>query len=319
MIWVHILVFIVSCFVLALSGKWLVGALSRIAKFLGWREFVAAFIIIAFGTSIPNIFIGVISAIHKIPQLSFGDVIGGNVIDLTLVIALAIFVAGGIPTGSRTVRSSSLFTLFIAILPLILALDKTISRIDGLILIMAFFLYIWWLFSKDERFTRVYDDSFQKESLKSLKSFFKDAGIMLGGLVLLILSSEVIVRSASYFSVNLGTSIASIGLLIVALGNCLPEIYFSIASAKAGQTWMILGDLMGSVIICATLVLGVVALIYPIQITDFSPFAAARFFLIISSLFFLIFLRTDHKLTRKEGFFLLLLYIAFTITEILIR
>jgi cation:H+ antiporter len=73
------------------------------------------------------------------------------------------------------------------------------------------------------------------------------------------------------------------------------------------------------VIICATLVLGVVALIYPIQITDFSPFAAARFFLIISSLFFLIFLRTDHKLTRKEGLFLLLLYCAFTITEILIR
>jgi cation:H+ antiporter len=91
------------------------------------------------------------------------------------------------------------------------------------------------------------------------------------------------------------------------------------ASAKAGQTWMILGNLMGSVIICATLVLGIVALIYPIHITDFSPFATARFFMVVSSLFFLIFLRTDRKITRKEGIFLLLLYVSFIITEILLR
>ena len=136
---------------------------------------------------------------------------------------------------------------------------------------------------------------------------------------MLLLSSEVIVRSASYFSLNLGASLVSIGLLIVALGNCLPETYFSIASAKAGQTWMILGNLMGSVIICATLVLGVVALIYPIQINNFSPFAAARFFMIVSALFFLIFLRTDRKITRKEGMFLLLLYIVFIIVEILLK
>ncbi len=295
--------------------------MARIAKFLGWREFVAAFII-ALGTSISNLFVGVISALHKIPQLSFGDILGGNVIDLTLVMALAIFFTGGICTDSRTVRSSSLFTLFIAFLPLVLALDGNISRVDGMVLIMAFFPYVWWLFSKNERFSRVYDGKVKEEyskSLRGLKLFFKDIGILLAGLVLLLLSSEIIVRSATYFSENLGVSIMSIGILIVALGNCLPEAYFSIASARAGQTWMILGNLMGSVIVCSTLVLGVVALIYPIQITDFSPFAAARFFLVISSLFFLIFLRTDRKLTRREGLFLLLLYISFVITEILIR
>jgi cation:H+ antiporter len=319
MIWVHIFVFIVSCFLLALSGRWLVSALARIAKFLGWREFVAAFIIIAFGTSVPNLFVGIVSALHKIPQLSFGDVIGGNVIDLTLGMALAILVAGSISTDSRTVRSSSLFTLFIAVLPLFLALDGKVSRTDGVILIMAFFLYIWWLFSDNERFTRIYNGKAQKLSIKSLKHFFRDICILIGGLCLLLLSAEIVVDSASYFSGAIATSIISIGLLIVALGDCLPEIYFSMASARAGETWMILGNMMGSVIICATLVLGVVALICPIQITDFSPFVAARFFMVISALFFMIFLRTDHKFTRKEALFLLLLYVSYTITEILIK
>jgi cation:H+ antiporter len=319
MIWIYIFIFVVACFILALSGKWMVAALSRISKFLGWREFVVAFIVVALGASIPNLFVGIISAINKVPELSFGDVVGGNVIDLTLVIALAVFVAGGLSTDSRTVRSSAFFTLAIAVLPLALVLDGKVSRIDGLILILAFFLYIAWLFSNHERFTRIYDGSAGKESVKSLKSFFKDLGILIVGLAALLIAAEIIVKSASYFAQSLHSSITVIGLLVVALGNCLPEMYFSLASAKAGKTWMILGNLMGSVIIPATLVLGIVALIYPIQITNFSPFAVARFFLIISALFFLVFLRTDRKITKKEAVFLLMLYIAFVITEILIK
>ncbi len=103
------------------------------------------------------------------------------------------------------------------------------------------------------------------------------------------------------------------------LGNALPETYFAVISAKKGQTWMILGNLMGSVIVPATLVLGIVALICPIEIIDFSPFAIARFFLIISALFFLFFVRTGRKITRKEALFLLLIYIVFVATEILTR
>lgn len=319
MIFLYIFIFIVSFFVLALSGKWMVRALANIAKFLGWREFVVAFIVVSFGTSIPNLFVGISAALHKIPELSFGDVVGGNVIDLTLVIALAVFVAGGLSTDSRTVRSSSLFTIAIALLPLILVLDGILSRIDGVILILTFLFYIWWLFSKQERFSKIYNGSAERNPVKGLKFFLKDLGIFIVGLALLLVSAEIIVRSVAYFSKSLNSSVATVGLLVVALGNCLPETYFSILSAKAGQTWMILGNLMGSVIIPATLVLGVVALIYPIQITDFSPFAVARFFLIISSLFFLLFLRTDRKITKKEAMFLLLLYIAFVIVEILIK
>jgi len=108
-----------------------------------------------------------------------------------------------------------------------------------------------------------------------------------------------------------------IGILIIGLGNSLPEIYSSILAAKKGQTWMILGDLMGSVITPATLVLGVVALLRPIEMPDFSPFVVARFFLIISALFFFFFVRTDRKITVKEAVFLLLIYFIFVILEIL--
>ena len=82
----------------------------------------------------------------------------------------------------------------------------------------------------------------------------------------------------------------------------MPEALFSIQAARKGQDWMILGDLMGGVVMCATLVLDV-ALIIPIKIVDFSPFAIARIFLVISVLFFIFCLRSDSKISKKEGMF----------------
>jgi len=317
-LWLTILIFIASCAGLYFAGELVVGALMRTAKFLGWREFVVAFIVIAFAATLPNLFVGITSAINKIPELSFGDVVGGNVIDLTLAVALAALVAKSLPADSRTVQTTSFFTTTIAILPLLLILDGELGRGDGLVLILTFGFYLWWLFSKQERFTKVYNENKIPLS-KRLPTLLKDIGKIILGITILILASKGIVESALFFAETFNLSLSLIGILIVSLGNALPETYFAIASARKGQTWMILGDLMGSIIAPATLVLGIVVLICPIQIPDFSPFVIARLFLIISAFFFFIFLRTGKKITRREAIFLLGIYVAFVLSEILIN
>src|SRR3989338_6639544 len=136
MIILYIFIFIFSCFLLAVSSNWLVGALLKIAKFLGWKEFVVGFFIMAVATSLPNLFIGIISAVNKVPELSFGDVMGANIFDLSLVVALSVFISKmGLSAKSRIVQGSAVFTVAIAILPIILILDGIISRADGIILI----------------------------------------------------------------------------------------------------------------------------------------------------------------------------------------
>ena len=313
-----IFIFIVSCGLLFVSGNFLVNALMRLARFLGWREFVMAFFVMAFAGSVPNLLVGISSALYKIPQLSFGDVVGGNVIDLTLAIALAVLIANGLPSESKIVQRSSIFTIVVAILPLLLILDGTLGRIDGILLISIFFFYIFWLFSKEERFKKVYEQN-GEETIKEFRYFLKDLGKVLLALVLLLAAAEGIVRSASSLAVTLNLSLPLIGILIVGLGNALPEIYFAIASARKGQLRMILGNLMGSIIVPTTLVLGIVALICPIEITDFSPFAIARVFLIISALFFFFAIRSNRKITKKEALFLLGIYLLFVACEIFIR
>ena len=314
MILFYIIIFLVSFFVLAFASKRLVVSLTKIARFLGWKEFVVAFFTMALAASISNFSVGISSALHKIPQLSLGDVIGGNIIDLTLVAALAVLISkNGLKSAGRTVQGSAIFVLLIAILPLILMFDGMISRIDGTVLILAFFIYVFWLFSKKERFHKAYNNI----NKLSTKDVIKNILFLSGSFLLLLLAAEGIVRSATYFSTILNLPLALIGILIIGLGNALPELFFTIEAAKKGKGWIIIGNLMGSIIFPVTLVLGIVALISPIEILNFSPFFIGRFFLIISAVFFLIFLRTGKKITKKEAIFLLLIYLMFIIAEIL--
>jgi cation:H+ antiporter len=298
-----------------MGGEWLVRALMRIAKFLGWREFVVAFFAVAFGASLPDFFVGINSAVHGIPELSFGDVISGNVIDLTLAVALAVFIGrSSLETGSKLVQKSAVFTAVIAILPLFLALDGAISRGDGLVLILACLVYIFWIFASAERFTKVYDGM----NNLSFRDFFKNLGIIIFSLALILAASQGIVKSAVFLGSVLNLPLILVGILIVAVGNALPEVYFAVVSARREQNWMVLGNLMGSIISCATIVLGTVALIHPIPIVNLSAVAVARIFLVISAVFFYIFIWSGGRVTKKEATVLFLLYLMFIIIEVAI-
>lgn len=316
-------VFIISIFVIAWSGPWLVSSLTKIARYLGWREFVVAFFLIAFAGSFPNLSVGITSALRGIPELSFGDVVGGNLIDLSLAVALAVIISGrAIPAEGVTLRSSIFFSISIALLPLLLIWDGTLSRVDGILLILSFLVYIFWLFSKSERFKQVYEQEEMAvkeegmQEVKRFKDFLLDLGKVGIGVVLLLAGADGVVWSASFFAEALKVSLPVIGLLLVGLGNALPEVYFAAYSAKKGHTDMVLGDLMGSVIVPASLVLGLVVLIRPIEGVDLSPFAIGRLFLILASVVFLIVAKTGRKITKNEAFILFGIYILFVLLEI---
>ncbi|MDP2910583.1 MAG: hypothetical protein Q8N58_02250 [bacterium] len=321
MIWLF--VFIISFLLLFWSGSQLVKRLMGLAKYLGWREFVVAFFIMAFAASLPNIFVGINASLQGIPELSFGEIVGGNMVDMTLAVALAVLVGGNsIKIKSKMVQTSAIFTAVIAILPWILILDGNLGRGDGIVLLLFFVLYAFWLFSKGERFRKIYRVNEKKQknlSGKQSKTFLKNLIKTLIALFLLIIASWGVVQSVQFFSDALGISITIIGILLIGLGNALPETYFAIASARKKRTWLILGNLMGSVIVCTTLVLGIIVLISPIENIDFSPFVIARIFLIISSVFFLVAVRTDQKITKKEALVLLTIYILFLLAEVFFR
>jgi len=312
---IFVLIFLFSFFLLFWSSNFLVESLKKISKFLGWKEFVVSFFIVAFSTTIPNFVVDVTSAIKNVPHLALGDVIGTNIVDLTLIVGVSALISkAGLSLPSRTVQGSSIFTILVAILPLILILDGELSRADGILLIFTFLIYLFWLFQKKERFEKIYDGI--KEPL-TLNFFFKNLLFLFFSISILLLSAQGVVKSALFFSSFFKVPLTFIGALIVGFGTALPEFSFCFQAAKKSQDWMIVGDVMGSVILTTTLVLGTVSLISPIKNLSFSQLLVARIFLLISAILFFVFVRTDKKITKKEGFFLIFLYLLFLLTQFL--
>jgi cation:H+ antiporter len=312
---IFVLIFLLSFFLLFWSSNFLVESLKKVSKFLGWKEFVVSFFIVALSTTIPNFVVDVTSAINRVPHLALGDVIGTNIVDLTLIVGVSALISrAGLSLPSRTVQGSSIFTILVAILPLILILDGELSRADGILLIFAFLIYLFWLFQKKERFEKIYDGI--KEPL-TLQFFFKNLLFLFFSISILLLSAQGIVKSALFFSSFFKVPLTFIGALIVGFGTALPEFSFCFQAAKKSQDWMIVGDVMGSVILTTTLVLGTVSLISPIKNLSLSQLLVARIFLLISAILFFIFVRSDKKVTKKESLFLIFLYFLFLFTQFL--
>lgn len=316
MVITYILFFAACCAALYFAGNWVVEGLSRIAKILHWKEFVVAFFIMSLAATLPNLFLAIMSVANGVPELSLGDVMGGNVVDMSLAIALAAFFSkNGIDARGETVQTSLLFTFLAAILPLVLMIDGDLSRVDGTVLLLFFAAYLYWLLSKKERFRMIYSGHPVNVG-ENLGELGRESAKVLGGSLVLIGVAQSIIGLANSFSTEFGVSLPLVGILIVGFGNSLPEIYFAIAAAKSGKTTMILGDVMGAIILPGTLVLGMVAVLHPFAIESAAMFAAARYFLLIAAVLFYIVVKSDQRVTKKEGVILLGVYIAFLITEI---
>ena len=318
----EIIIFIVSIFVLSWLSSSFVKTLVEIAKYLHWREFIVAFFVMGCAASLPNLFVDLSAAMQGLPQISFGDIIGGNLIDLTLIMAIVVFFSKStVSTDSKMVQGSSIFTFLIAILPIFLIWDGKVTQKEGVVLILAFFVYAFWLFSKDGRFKKIYSHAPKESSFPTARKwiFVKNVAKLVLIIGVLLAASQGIILAAKSFQQTLGVSLSLIGVLVVALGNCFPEMYFGIVAGRKGEGWMVVGDMMGSVIVCATLVLGIIGVIAPFEIKDMSVFLVARVFTVIAAVFFLIVVRTGKKITKQEALLLFFIYIIFLITEIFVK
>jgi len=311
---INLALFVLSCLILILSGSSLVKSLSKIASFLSLSEFVAGFIIMAIATSLPELFVGITSALAKNTALALGTVIGSNIANLTLVAGIPILLARGIKIRSVKTKTDAMYLVFISIVPLTLMLiGQQINRIDGVILIAVFLIYARRIYLQRKIFKKEYEEN----KTKRLKIVFSTL-LFIISLAFLFLSAKFVVQYATAISLDLALPPILVGIFLIAIGTSLPELVFSSQAAVKGHSEMVLGNLIGSNIANITLILGVTSLIYPIS-SDFLLFATAGTYMLVTTFLFATFLDSSDKLNIKEGISLILLYIFFIIVELSIK
>ncbi len=301
--------FVGALFILVVASSYMVQYISKIATYLRISEFIISFILVGVSTSVPELFVGITSALNGTPQLSLGNLIGANINDLTIVLGIPILLARGIPIGTKAARQDIYYMLIIAALPLVLmSIGNELSRIDGVILVAVFFVYIHKILQQQRFYHKVLHEHFtRKEVVLDLLIFFVSFGFV-------VIGAHFAVKHALLMSVHLDMPLIMVGLVVLALGTTLPELMFSIRSVREGHSEMALGDSVGSVVTNSTLVLGIVAIIHPIKEAVFMYFTSWVFLLLICFIF-MTFVKGAYKLTWREGVALILLYCFFLMIE----
>lgn len=307
------ILFLLAGFVILIKGAdWLVSGASSLARKYGIPDLVIGLTIVAFGTSAPELVVSVFAAVQNYQDIVFANVIGSNFFNLFAILGIAGLITP-LAVQSSTVWKEIPFSLLALIVIFLLGNEflsgslKLISRVDALILLIFFCLFLLYIYRQMK--ADVSDAVVPDRQLPGIKiGLFIILG--LGGL---ILGGRIVVNNAIELAEAFGVSEKIIGLTIVAAGTSLPELATSVVAAYRKNNDIAVGNIIGSNIFNIFLILGISALIRPINYnmsfnTDIYLVAAGTIFL-----FMAMFLGGKRKLDRWEAGLLLIAYIAYTV------
>lgn len=301
-------------FLLIIGANMLLVSVRHLARVTHAGVFALSAILLGLATSFPELSVAITSGISGNSSLSLGNVLGANIANITLVSGAAAIIAGRVLVHGKIVNQELIIAFLAGLIPLAFLLDGSLSKVDGLILIFLYLLHALHFFHI--KWKKVASEFVQHGLWHrflhkvEVKSEGRELLHFLLGMVLLIFSANVIVRLSSALAVDADIPIFLVGAFVLSIGTTLPELAFSFKSIKSGEPRMFLGNILGSIIANSTLIVGLAALLSPIEIEQGKMIIFGLAFAVTYILFW-IFIRTKEHLDRKEAATLLILYVVF--------
>lgn len=302
----NLFIFIAAFFMVIKGATLSTKYAARLAESFRLSKYTVGFIIIAVMSVLPETFISLNAAIKGIPSFGLGMLFGSNVADLTLVFAIIIFFAGrNLKVESKILKNRAVYP-FILILPLILGLNGNFSRLEGAALILAGGIFYYLALKKGTS---------GAIDLNKSSDRYKNLLILLGSMAIMLIGSHFTVISAvalaNYYLVNP----ILIGMLIVGLGTTMPELFFSLESVRKKDDSLAVGDILGTVLADATIVVGILALIAPFSFPQKIIYITGAFMVTASFILFR-FMKSERILSKKEALMLFAFWLLFIIVEV---
>lgn len=304
----HILIFLASLALVVHGATWAASSASRLAESFRLSAFTVGFLVIAVISILPETFIALQSAFAGMPSFGLGMLFGSNVADLTLVLAVLVLLAGrSIKVESRILKDHVIYP-FILLVPLVLGSNGHFSRLEGLALVIigGVFYYIALRNGRDDA-----------TPAHSRGDRFLSAIFLAASMAVLLVGVHFTVASATGLAYDWGVSPVLIGMLVVSLGTTMPELIFSLRSIRKQEDSLAVGDILGTVLADATIVVGLLALVAPFSFPPEIVFVTGTFMVLASCLLFYC-MRTGRTLSRFEALLLLLYWVIFAFAEFIV-
>ena len=302
----YLLLLVLSLFAVVQGASFSTRFSERLAEGFHLSKYIVGFIVVSFISILPETLIAVGAALQGDASLGIGTIFGSNVADLTLIFAIIAFVAGkrGIKIEKSTLRKLSIYPLFLAI-PLLLALDGSFTRSEGVALIIVGVIFYVFTFKKSVGVS---------SRSPEVQHRYRNLIFLLISMAILLVGAHFTVESTLNLARQIGVSATLIGVVIVALGTTIPELFFSVKAVQRNKPELAIGDILGSVLADATIVIGIVALINPVTFPQKIAYIAGGF-MVFAAIMLIYFFKSRLRVGRKEAILLALAWVVYIICE----
>ena len=289
-------------FVMLVKGSdWFVDGAASIAAKFRIPQIIIGLTIVAMGTSAPEAAVSITAASAGSADITVGNIVGSNILNVLIILGLSAAIIA-VPIGKSTQKVDAPFMIGISAIFLWLGWDGTITRLDGVILLVFFVSYIGYMI-----WSALHSDE-EPEEIKDMK-IWQMILATLGGLALVVWGADVAVDAATELATIFGMSERFIGLTVVALGTSLPELFTSVTAARKGNADIAIGNIVGSNIFNILFVVGLSSMIIDVPFAanfriDMAVAIAAPLFMWLASM-------KGMKLVRWHGIVMLLGYVAY--------
>ncbi len=312
----HILMFILGLVALTIGAELLVRGAARLAMSFGIAPLVVGLTIVAFGTSAPEMAVSAGAALSGSGDIAIGNVVGSNIVNVLLILGLSALIVP-LAVNEQIIRQEIPIMIGASLLFVVLAMDGSISRGEGLLLFALVVLYSAFLVIQSRRASQSVQDEFAAEMPDTASRWDAhwsvQALLVIGGLALLVVGADWLVDAAVAVARAFGVSDLVIGLTVVAVGTSMPEIATSLVAAFRGQRDIAVGNVVGSNIFNIFACLGVAGILADGGI---AVSAAARNFdlwvMLAVAFACLPIVITGREIARWEGGVFIAYYVAYT-------
>ncbi len=302
---ITIIIFIISLAILIFGSDILVAQSEKIAKKFGVSEFVIGATLIALGTSLPEMAASVSASLNGKQQLAISNVIGSNIFNITLVLAVIFIISKKINPSRDFFSKDSSWALFPVLFFVLMIMDGVFSRVDGLLLLVLMVAYVLFLVKSEDQLLTESDS----EDEPTIFSWFKTASLTILGFIMVVGGADYTIESASKIASAFGVSEWIIGIMMISLGTSMPELMVGISAARKGKADLAIGAIIGSNMANVSVVLGAAALVHPLHI-DPSKYIFDISTMAVSALM-LVFLSANKLYTKPAGISLILVLAIF--------
>ncbi len=257
-----VLLLTVGAVALYFGSDWLVDGATGLALRYGVRPLVIGLTVIAVGTSSPETVLAIVSSLEGDNAVSLGNAIGANISNAALVLGVACLL-GPIAMKLRNMKRESVFLLLSGPLLAALAWDGRLDAVDGAVLILVLLGFFYTLYRTACRGETcgVVAEELERVGEVKPRSFPMTIVLILAGLALLTIGAEAVVEGAATLALEVGVSEEVVGLTIVGIGTTIPELTIAVTGSRKGQSDVVLGNVVGTIIVNTLLILGIGAVV----------------------------------------------------------